>query len=190
MKLSKIIEKIDKSKNNEEEVYLYEIAETEFSLNIRYEEQKRLKSYWIQRWYCSGSYLGLKLYFLDDKAVMFSKQYGRKNDEEYYWIKEEYALDVKKYCIEFLIEEECNDYISICNLDEDIGEFYTLDYAHEIIDKDKMYLNDEHVEFIRTVRIKDELYIHDEIEIKLPNGEIKQVEMSKLRFKYNLKEND
>lgn len=190
MKLKQIIETIDKSKNNEDYVNLYDIAYSEFGLNIDYEEQDRLKCYWVQRWYCTDSYVGLRLYFLDDKPVAFSMQEGRKCDENFHWIEEEYAIEVKKYCMEFLIKEEDNQYYSICDLEEDIGEFYQLSYACEIIDKDKIYYNGEHVEFIRTVRLPNELYIYDEVEIKLPNEEIKQVKIKELSFKYNLKEND
>lgn len=130
------------------------------------------------------------MYFLDDKAVAFSMQQARKCDENFYWIKEEYATKVKKYCMEFLVLEEEEENYSTCNLNEDIGDFYKLDFACSVIDKDKIYYNDEHVEFIRTVRIEGKLYIHNEVEIKLPSGEIKQVGIKELKFKYNLKEND
>lgn len=190
MNLKQIIEKIDKSRKNEDCVDLCDIAYSEFGLDIDYVEQERLKAYWVQRWYCTDSYVGLRLYFLDDKPVAFSMQGGRKCDEYFYWIDEECAIEVKKYCMEFLIKKQDNNYYSICNLEEDIGDFYKLDYACSILDTDKIYYNGKHVEFIRTVRIPSKLYIYDEVEIKLPNGEIKQVEIKELRFKYNLKEND
>ena len=98
MKIIEIANKIDKSKKNEEFVETDQFSD-EFGYEFDWVEQDRLKSYWIGNWYCTDSYVGFKMYFLNDVPVAVSSQSGRKSEEKFEWFSEELALRVRDYLI-------------------------------------------------------------------------------------------
>lgn len=159
MKLKELMDRVDKSKQFECGVSIYEIAENEFNIfNIDYNiEQTRLTCFWLGNWYCTDSYVGYKIYFFDDKPVGVTIQEGRKDSEHFEWLSKESYKIVKQYILTFLIEQEDERFI-ITDLEEEFNEDYTIHFNSQLFDyhKDKVTLDGNKIEFGMHFSIKED----------------------------------
>ncbi|MGP3748792.1 hypothetical protein ACTWKA_15145 [Bacillus sp. 3A_MP1] len=185
MKLIDIVNKIDKSKQNESEVDTQDIGRELGLDNVPYVEQDRLKCYWVGNWYCTDSYVGYRVYFLDNQPAAFSIQLGRKCEESFHWFNLEFATKVREYLLSLTQEKELN--ISICDINEDIGDSYKIEFNAQILNFNRAKLNNEKVEILEKI-IHKSCGIDTEVKIKLPNGEEKQVDISDLNFDFHITE--
>lgn len=188
MKIIDLIKNIDKSDQNKNYVNIHDFAYEQFSLSLDHNViNKNLKCYWLGRWLCTDSYVGYRVYFLNDEAVGISLQEGRKCSENMYWISKEAAIKTKEYILSLMVEEvEDNDYI-ICDINEDLGDSFKISFNDQIIDMDKATYKNEKVEIVEFIR-KEKYYIDNELKIKLQNGNVIKVCAEDLDFKYNLKD--
>lgn len=144
MRLIDIAKNIDKSENNECWVEL-EVLQQELELpQYGYAEQERLKAYWVDNWYCTDSWVGGRIYFFDDEPVAYSYQKGRKCSEEFAWFSQEAAEKVRSF-VQGLHQDKLR--VSICNVNEDIGDSYKLSYASQVLDWNKARYHGEPVLF-------------------------------------------
>jgi len=190
MKLIDIANKIDKSKKNE----CY-INVSNFTYNLNYdrfdydefdydnESNQRLKAYWFGNWHCTDSYVGYKMYFLDNEPVAVSTQNGRKSDEEFEWFSEELAIKVKNYLISLMPKKrEVN--ITLCDINDDIGDGYKIHYNGQLLPKyNKPIFNGESVKILEEMKNKP-YGTDDRLKIKLNSGEEKEIGISDLDFKF------
>jgi hypothetical protein len=186
MKISEIMQKIDKSKDNEVTCVDIEEVGNALDINVPYTEQDRLKAYWIANWYDTDTFVGSKMYFLDDEAVAISTQTGRKYDEDIQWLSIECASKVYGYLLE-LIKGKWNAF-SVVDVNQDIGDHYTLSYNSELMPRyQRMFLNGEKVELIE--RIRDNPYgLDTEIIVQLPDGTQVKTKVNMLTFGFYLTE--
>lgn len=130
-----IIKNKDKNKSMEGYVDIYNIAE-ELDLVERYNddifEQNRLKCYFFAPYYSTDSWVGLRMYFLDEEPVCYSSQYGRKCDEEFVWFSIEKAKKVKEYILSFKKDDE--ETLSTIDLDTEVEETYKMEFNEEVLD--------------------------------------------------------
>src|SRR5688572_30224618 len=137
MKLKEILARIDKTKL-ESWHDLQSIAE-EFDIYQYFDtNQGRLKSYFYQNWYCTDSWVGGRIYFLDGEPVCVSWQSGRKSDEEFEWISRETFNKTKAYLLSLLIEEEKT--IHLCDLEQEMGEGYQVEFSGQFLTQDVILL--------------------------------------------------
>lgn len=186
MKLIDVINNIDKSKQNESRVDTYDLGR-ELNVDIEWVNQDRLKSYWIGNWCCTDSYVGCRVYFLDDEPVAVSSQLGRKCDETFEWISKEAALKVREYLFSLIVEEEYEFIGPLCDLNEDVEEGYKIHYNSNIINKDMATLNGEDVFILERIKETPDYGIDRKLRLKLPSGNEKVVNILDLDFKYHLK---
>jgi hypothetical protein len=185
MKLIEIASRIDKSKQNEEWVSTEDIGYEIGIDNVPHTEQNRLKCFWVGNWYCTDSYVGYRMYFFDDEPVAFSIQKGRKCEEKFNWFSLESATKLKEYLLSLIIEEEKELNIDICDINEDVGDNFRINYSGQILKSDKATLDGEIVEILE--RIKNKPYgIDTELKVKLSNGEEKNVDIRDLRFGFHI----
>ena len=183
MKIIDIANRIDKSKQNEDWVDIEELG-NELNVDASYEEQDRITCYWVGNWHCTDAHVGYRMYFLDDEPVAFSIQKGRKSDEKFHWFSQELATKVREYLLS-LISDQNEFHVDICDINQDIGETYKIEFNSQIINSDRVKLDNEKVEIIE--RVKNKPYgIDDEVKIRLSNGEEKHVEILDLDFGYHV----
>lgn len=128
MTILELAARIDKSLKNEDEWFIFDgILENEFGIFdiIQAEKNTRLKSYWLQRWLCTDTYVGRKLYFFDDKFVAMSYQSGRKQDKNFYWVSNENFKEVRDYMLSLAEPEELKPENLL--IDEDLQEEFEFD---------------------------------------------------------------
>lgn len=189
MKLKELINRVDKSKQFEDEVSIYEIGEKEFNLyNLDYNIiQDKLISFWLGNWYCTDSYVGYKVYFFDNKPVAVSSQTGRKMDEKIEWLsKESYKL-VKEYVLTFLIEQE-DESFKLVDLEEEVSEGYKIKFNSQLFDyhKTKVKYYDNDVKIIKLAKDPNKYGIDQDVLIQFEDKTEKWINIKELVFKYNI----
>jgi len=183
MKLIDIANKIDKSQKNESYVDIEDFS-SEFDFDFGFNlQQDRIKCYWIGNWYCTDSYAGYRMYFLDDEPVAVSTQGGRKSNEEFEWFSKELALKVKNYLVSLMSEEL---HIKLCDINDDIGDNFKISYNSNILNPNKAIYNGESIEILEQIKDKNNWGIGTELRIKLLSGEEKIVDIKEIDFKFNL----
>ena len=119
MKLIDIINKIDTSKKDSW-VSLQNIAKQVGIYDYCDGQDSKLQSYFYRKWYCTDTYVGGRVYFLDDLPICVSFQTGRKSDEIFRWISKDAFNWTRTYLLT-LVEEDILEYDLIEDLDEDDG---------------------------------------------------------------------
>jgi len=186
MKLIDIANKIDKSEKNESYVDTDQFS-SEFNYEFDWIKQDRLKAYWIGNWYCTDSYVGYRMYFLDDEPVAVSIQKGRKWPEEFNWLSKELALKVREYLISIMPKKEDDLYFNICDINEDIGDSYKIEFNSQILNINNAVLNGKPIKILERIKEAPDYGIDKMLKIKLSNGEEKIVNIKELDFKYYLR---
>ena len=95
MKLSEILEKLDRSDSKK---YCDDFYEIRRSLDLDSYEDNYIHSqdysnpalhyFWLESWLCTDTHVGTRVYFLEDEAVAVSQQESRKCDENFYFVRE------------------------------------------------------------------------------------------------------
>ena len=185
--LKKLISEIDFNNKYVEDSPDWETLSSIFNIyDLSWREDTRLKCYFIKKWYCTDSYVGIRAYFLDNEFIAISNQTGRKMDEEFSFVSKEVGLKLKTY-LESLVEDQDSnlDIIDEDFLNAEIPLTYKIEYNSQILHK-QGFLNSEKVEIIKTRYSWEEKdkYFHT-VEIKLTNGKKQEIDCRELDFEYN-----
>ncbi|MDD5151278.1 MAG: hypothetical protein PHC28_12530 [Flavobacterium sp.] len=197
MKLRYLIENLDKSPANEAYIDIDELAK-EFGIyqDFFVESTERLQGYYLSKWNCSGSWIGQIAIFLDNEFVGYSSQDGRKSDKKYYFLNRVLCDKLKHYIISLIFYRDYTADVCV-DLDEEIGDGYTIEYNSELLNKFAKYLpTGEFVTILNWVKPIDELeeqYIDTELsgiysgsisKIKFEDGIEKLVQTNTLEIPY------
>lgn len=185
MKLIDIAKKIDKSKKNESSVDTMAFS-SEFNYEFDYIEQDRLKCYWIGNWYCTDSYVGYRMYFLDDEPVAVSTQQGRKCNEGFEWFSRELAIKVRDYLISIMPKQEDELNFKLCDINEDIGDGYKISFNVEILNPERATYNGETIQILERIKENPDWGIDKQLKVKLFNGEKRIININEIVFSFNL----
>jgi hypothetical protein len=120
MKWSEAIKNLDTSPENEAFVDIEPIAKA-VGISFYYVDQNWLKKFWITKWLCTDTYVGLAVYTLDGEPVAISTQTGRKMDEHISFLSEAAFKKVQEFIYKLWraeLEEEPSEFV---NLEEDIS---------------------------------------------------------------------
>lgn len=183
---------VDKSTQFKQEVDINE--NLAYRLNLTgffgtWKEQSRLVFYFIGNWYSTDSYVGYRVYFLDDEPVAVTSQMGRKCDEDFEWVSKEAYNKVREYVKTFRTDDETEAEIDLVNMDEEISEGYKIEFNTQLFDYHKKIplLNGEKVEIIELEKIRENFGTDSNVKIKTAGGEEKWINIRELIFPYNLK---
>lgn len=77
---------------------------------------EKLKKYWLHSWKCTDTWVGIAAYFLEGSLVCVSCQNCRKGCEDFEWVSQEKANDVRN----FLINLSMIGKVKLIDLDEEI----------------------------------------------------------------------
>ncbi len=183
--LRKLISEIDKTK--ETDVNWEKLANIFNLYNLYYSDDARLKCYFIKKWLCTDTHVGIRCYYLNDEPICISTQTARKDTENFTFFSKQSAIKLKNYLESLIVlEEDYNlDIIEDSFLDEEIPSTYKIEYNSQILHK-LAFLNGEKVDIIKTIYPWDdkENYFHT-VKIKLPNGKHKEIDCRELDFEYN-----
>lgn len=193
MNWKNLIENVDKSKENRNDVDLISLGEREFGkfdipwLNA---EDTPLKSYWYAKWLCTDTWVGGKIYFFNDEFVAVSWQSARKAYEEFHWASEEAYEKVAAY-LESIRQADNIAHLGINFLDDiedEVQEGFTIDYGSQaLIKKGIVQQTGEKFEITKTWSHMDDASNWRMVEAKMENGETKTLNLAHVYFPYILK---
>lgn len=138
MLLQELIDRLDKSDANKQEVDvedLQEILQYEFCIGINLDTDKtntRVTSYWLACWFIDDRGLyGCRVYFLDDRLLAISYQAYEDDLEDFTFASFAIKQELKEYILSFAKpdEEESSKYL---NLQEDWKDGYKLSHASNL----------------------------------------------------------
>ncbi len=189
MKLKDIIANVDKSEKNSDYVNLEELA-NEVGINqwLSTPDDCRIKSYFFFKWYCTDTYVGGRVYFLDEKPVAVSWQSGRKCSEVFEWISQELFNEVHKYIVS-LMEPAKPEIISLADLEEDWGIGHKVEYGSQLLAED-VFCTPENtmVKVVKKFNDYKDVANWQFIMIDTPTEKNKKVSMDDILVPYNLKQ--
>lgn len=179
MKTSELLSKLDLSKKEKYYIDHDFLSEFDFNLYDIDTDKINLECIRIITWYCTDSWVGIKVILLDDNPICVSTQQGRKCDENFEWISKEAYLKMKKIVEQAKIENEKS--ISLLNLEEEFGEYYKISFADELIPRfhKSAFFKGERV---LVEKIPTENYVETKVKIKFENGNFQIVELEQLNF--------
>jgi hypothetical protein len=190
MKLLDIAQNIDKSKNNQvwidSEVIACEIGVDQDAIYL--DEQTRLKCYWVGNWCCTDTYVGYRMYFLDDEPVAFSIQSGRKCDEDIKWFSKELFIKVRRYIFELVANEAEDLKVATCDINEDVGTGYKIQFNAQVLNWENARLNGEKVTIVERIKDDPDWEIDSTLKIGLESSKKEQIiDIKDIEFQFHLK---
>jgi hypothetical protein len=188
MKLGELIRLVDKSKNNttagDIEDFARELIDSP-SYGYSQEFSDRIKGYWIQKWLCTDSWVGLTAWFWDDEPLATSWQPARKSTEVFQFVNKDIADRLRVYIKEILGTHDPEpDFV---NLEEDLGESYTVNWASELL-VDEAFYEGQKVKIIGSRR-SDYSRPSAEwklIDVEFPNGDVFKASVENLHIPYHI----
>jgi hypothetical protein len=191
--LRKLISEIDFNNKNVQDTPSWEQLSNLFNIfDLYWSEDERLKCYFIKKWYCTDSYVGLRAYFLDGEFVAISNQTGRKSCEDFTFTSLESSKKVRDYLLS-LVDGENKINVDLLDdnvLDGEMPDTYKIEFNTQILHKTAL-LNGERVEIVKRSYRWDshsknnEKYFHT-VEIKKADGKKVEVHVNELDFEYNV----
>jgi hypothetical protein len=190
MKLSEIIEKIDKTQTNHASFdEVSDACNLPHSYDIDYDLFESLvTAYYFVKWYCTDTWVGGKIWFVgdNDNPVAISMQTARKNKVKFNFLSKEAYLLLKETSLHCMKLEKETDNIAFADLDEEWGDHYSVLYPEELLVKTGYYNG-------QLVKLHRERFNYDTpseewhmINITLPDGEIKRVNLKEIKLPYLL----
>lgn len=187
MKLKDAIYKVDKSARNESWSDMEDFADIlgfdYLSYNQEFSDQ--VKKYWLQCWMCTDTHVGFAVYYFKDEPVAVSFQSARKSDEEIEFVSEQTAEVVRAFILSLQGKEHHKP--PVCNLEEDIGDSYTVSYNQQLLTKHGVYEGQD-VEIVWDKPNRNSTVDWKTALIKLPDGEQKRVALSEVKIPFHLQE--
>lgn len=166
-----------KPKNNENAFFSlmkeFDIYDYEYT-----KEAKRLSYNFPIKWYCTDSYVGMRIYYLDEEPVCVSYQSGRKSDESFKWLSKEAFEKTRDFLYSLIQREELFHLIDENEKVDDEG--FSVFFYSQLLSKEgyvngnKVYIVDKGDESITCSRAL----------IRYENGEQEIVPVSTIKIKY------
>jgi hypothetical protein len=152
--------------------------------DLYWSDDPRLKCYFIRKWLCTDTYVGARVYFLDNKFICYSIQSARKSDEDFSFLSKELAEKLRNYLQSLVEIRYYYELMEEDELDKVISSTFKIQYNSQIL-HEEAFLNGELVQIIKTIYPwNDKRYFHT-VEVKLPSGENIEVDCRDLDFEYN-----
>ena len=185
--LKQLIEKASQLPKKEYELWDENLLST-LGLDIihnNYEKPVSLSTNHLKQWYCTDTWVGIDVIYLNNHPVAVTNQIGRKWDVNIYFLSEEAKNSVKDYLISLYNNQEEGyvDYLTEDDLNEEMGDYFKIEYASEVLYK-TAWLNGEQVEITQKPRnLNDNINFHT-VAIKHKDGVEEWVDVRELDFEY------
>lgn len=189
MKISELFARIDRSPSNLNEPNADHWA-SEFDITVPWDSNvddklaERMQGYWAIKWYCTDTWVGVVLYFLDGEPLGITTQKGRKCDTEIEFVSKEMALKLRDLLYELCKKDEPEDNFALIDMDEEIGEDYTIAYGGQLLVHDGVYCG-QPAKVVQTFDGYDEIEDWTNVVVETEGGQTK-ISMRDFRIPYPL----
>jgi hypothetical protein len=93
--------------------------------------ETRIHGYHLTKWYCTDTYVGTVVWFLDDEPFAVSHQPFRKSDATYWFINQEQVDRVHKFMLS--IQEPTEPKCDILDPETVMEDFFTVEYTSQLL---------------------------------------------------------
>lgn len=189
MTLRELFDRIDKSQTNHQDPDFERWANEldihgSWGWDLDDAFNKRVKGYWAIKWYCTDAWVGMVLYFLDDKPLGVTYQGGRKSPVEIEFVSQEMADELRSVIYELLPKQEVPS-VGLANMDEDIGHDYCVSYSGQLL-TDRGIVDGKEARVVQTFTKYEDIDLWTRVKVEI-EGEEHLVNMSSFRIPYQLK---
>lgn len=144
-----------------------------------------MKKYWIHPWYCTDTWVGLSVYYFDDKPLAVSLQTARKSGEEVDFV----SLEVAETFYNFIVSlKKFNpSRVSFAKLDSEMGCGASVTYASELL-TDCVYHSGEEVKVVKKygLRYEGDHTMWQKVDIQKQSGECLTVSLEDVTIPYRI----
>lgn len=192
MKMRELFDRIDRSGANRTDPDI-ELWARQFEITVPWGSDadeklcKRMRGYWAVKWYCTDTWVGMVLYFLDGEPLAMAIQTARKNSVDVSFVSKEMAFKLRDLLYELCRESTPDDSLDIIDMDEEVGETYTVNYGSQLLVSDGLY-NDKPAKVIKTFDGYDQIDAWRSVVVKTEQGE-QTINMDEFHIPYPTKEN-
>lgn len=149
-----------------------------------YDAPSKLTTNHLKQWYCTDTWVGIDVIYLNNVPVVVTNQVGRKMNVNIYFLSEEAKNSVKDYLISlYNNQQDCDDCLTEDELNEDMGEYFKIEYSSQVLYK-TAWLNGEKVEITQKPRNLNKTINLYQIAIKHKDGIEKWIDVRELDFEY------
>lgn len=138
MKLIDAINKVDRSPKNTHNSCISEFCDAlEITDSLGWSDvfSKRVKQHYLIKWYCTDTWVGTCVYYMDDKPIAVSTQFARKSDTNYHFISEEAADKVLTFIRSLEKEDRVHHQRSLIEEDQEIDDTYSVGFSGQLLTK-------------------------------------------------------
>lgn len=188
MKLREIIEKLDKSEKNSSWIDINELANSEFDIfSWVSKEPDKLKAYYFLKWYCTDSYVGGRVYFLDDKPIAITWQGGRKASQDFQWISKEVFKETRDYILTLTEEDIKIENIDLVDLDTEYNDGYPVEYSSQLLTNKLIYKSTgEYIDVIEKYDGMDKIKDWGNVKVQFKSGTNSLISMKEILVPYEV----
>lgn len=189
MKLRELMENVDPSSNNETEGDLGTFARELFNeppCGWSNEFGEQVKGYYIQKWLCTDTWVGLVAYFWNGEPLAISWQPARKSSETIDFVSKDVAIRLRDFIRDLTASNDPEP--TIANLETDVGETYTVNWASELLVSEAFY-EGEKVKIFPAgwTDYSQPSATWKLVDVEFPNGEVLKVSVENLHIPYHLR---
>ena len=184
--LKQLIEKASQLPKQEYELWDEDLLSA-LGLDIihhNYEKPVNLTTNHLKQWYCTDTWVGIDVIYLNNSPVAVTNQVGRKMNVNIYFLSEEAKNSVKDYLISlYNNQQDYAEYLTEDDLNEEMGDYFKIEYSSQVLYK-TAWLNGEQVEITQKPRnLNNNINLYT-IAIKHKDGVEKWVDVRELDFEY------
>ena len=184
--LKQLIEKASQLPKQEYELWDEDLLSA-LGLDIiyhNYEKPVNLTTNHLKQWYCTDTWVGIDVIYLNNSPVAVTNQVGRKMNVNIYFLSEEAKNSVKDYLISlYNNQQDYAECLTEDDLNEEMGDYFKIDYSSQVLYK-TAWLNGEQVEITQKPRnLNNNINLYT-IAIKHKDGVEKWVDVRELDFEY------
>lgn len=176
MKLLNAMKNVDKSKENtcdaDIDTFLSEFNLSFYDGEMYNKFAERVKVYWLVKWLCTDTWVGIRVYYFDDEPVAVSRQTARKSDELIDFVSKETADQLREFILSLDNEQSFN----LIDEDEEIDSYYTVSHGSQLLTKTGYY-NGEEVEKVREYGYESPYTEWHNIDVKLADGRVEKISL-------------
>ena len=153
-------------------------------IHHNYEKPVSLSTNHLKQWYCTDTWVGIDVIYLNNHPVAITNQTTRKSGVGIYFLSEEAKNSVKDYLISlYNNQEDYVDYLTEDDLNEEMGDYFKIEYASEVLYK-TAWLNGEKVEITQKPRNLNNNFNLHTVAIKHKDGVEEWIDVRELDFEY------
>ena len=153
-------------------------------IHHNYEKPVSLSTNHLKQWYCTDTWVGIDVIYLNNHPVAITNQKSRKSSVNIYFLSEEDKYSVKDYLISIYNNpQDYSDCLSEDELNEEMGDYFKIEYSSEVLYK-TAWLYGEKVEITKKPRNLNNNFNLHSVAIKHEDGVEKLVDVRELDFEY------